>query len=218
MSRLVSCALALASFVATPALAQTAAPRPIEAALGAVRSGGAVFPPVNGNETGTDGGPFPLFKSQSRIASSFGLEGGLAFRASRWLQIGVVGSYGRPELITRVTSDTEGAAAADISEETLRFTVQGVVVAHLTRWRLGSRTTPFLTVGGGYLRELHEGRTLVKTGGSYFAGVGLRYMLKRTTPIGIKADVRVVADTGGLALDGRTHAAPALGASIFLGF
>ena len=218
MSRVVWCTLVLASFAAAPARAQTAELRPIEMTLGALRSGGAVFLPVNGNETGTDGGPFPLFKSQSRIAGSFGLEGGLAFRVRRWLQVGVVSSYGRPQLSTRVTGDIENAPAVDIDEKTVRFTVQGVVVAHLTHWRLGSRVTPFLTAGGGYLRELHEGQTIVKTGGSYFAGAGLRYMLKKTKPIGIKADVRVAADTGGLALDGRTHAAPALGASIFLGF
>ena len=67
-------------------------------------------------------------------------------------------------------------------------------------------------------RALHEGQTIVKGGGSYFAGAGLRYLVKAATPIGIQADVRLVADAGGLALDDRTQVVPAFGASIFLGF
>ena len=47
-------------------------------------------------------------------------------------------------------------------------------VVYVPRWRVGSRILPFVTGGGGYLRQLHEGDTLAETGRIYYVGGGAR--------------------------------------------
>ena len=42
----------------------------------------------------------------------------------------------------------------------------------------GSRLAPFVAGGAGYLRQLHEDRTLAETGQIYYAGGGARYWLR----------------------------------------
>lgn len=212
-----------ALLAAQPAQAQPLEPSRFEVRVGPLWTAAVGFPSVDANQTGSGGDPFRLFASRSTLGPSVVFEGSLAVRVSRWLQVEALASYGKPRATTRITGDFEGAPDITIAEETVRAVAQGGLVAHLTRWRFGARATPFVTAGGGYLRELHEGQTIVKSGRSYFAGGGLRYSLKArpgslVQALGLRGDARVVVRTGGIALDGGTHVSPAVGASVFLGF
>jgi hypothetical protein len=199
-----------------------AAPSRFEVSVGPLWARGVRFAAIDAKETGAGGVPFRLFKSQSEVEGAVGIEGGAAIRVNRWLQVEAVASYGRPRLTTHVSGDFENAANIDITERTVQVAVQGGLVAHLLRWHMGPRGTPFVAAGGGYFRELHEGQTIVRRGGAYFAGAGFRYLLTEharfTKVIGLKADLRAVVHTGGIALDERTHVTPAFGVSAFLGF
>jgi hypothetical protein len=39
----------------------------------------------------------------------------------------------------------------------------------------GGRGVPFVSAGGGYIRELHEGNELVETGNEFHATAGVKY-------------------------------------------
>jgi len=74
----------------------------------------------------------------------------------------------------------------------------------------------------GYLRQLHEGQALVETGRTVQAGGGVKIALGSSADasrrVGVRADVRMIARTGGVSPDGGTHVAPSFGASLFVAF
>ena len=75
--------------------------------------------------------------------------------------------------------------------------------------------------GAGYLRQLHEDRTLGETGQVYYAGGGARYWLRggdaRSTSLGLQGEVRVNVRRGGIDFENATRRYPSLGLSVFLG-
>jgi hypothetical protein len=83
---------------------------------------------------------------------------------------------------------------------------------------------PFVTAGGGYLRELHEGGTLAQTGKVVYVGGGARIPLvsrqarQRLTQLGVRADLRALVRSGGVTLDRQSHVSPAVAASLFVRF
>ena len=82
---------------------------------------------------------------------------------------------------------------------------------------------PFAMAGGGYLRQLHEEATLIETGRFVQFGGGVTYLLVSTPhlrmkSIGARGDVRAFIRSKGIAFDGGSHAAPALGVSAFVRF
>jgi hypothetical protein len=64
---------------------------------------------------------------------------------------------------------------------------------------------------------------LVETGGTYYVGGGLEYLLgtpvdPQGRAIGLRTDLRLVVRRGGVAIDRRSHPAAAIGASLFVRF
>jgi hypothetical protein len=211
---------------ATTASAQTREPGRsgrFEVGVGVRWTGGSSLAPVSAAETTPGGTPFSLFTSRTSSESSAGVEGRLSARVTRWLHLEAAASYGRPDLTTKVTNDSEGAPSTSITESLVQLKIEGGVLVPLRRPRIGVRVEPFLTAGGGYLRELHEGQTIVATGQSYYAGGGLNYALKvrpgrRFDTIGLRLDARAAIRHGGISLDGVTHVAPLFGTSLFVRF
>jgi hypothetical protein len=185
---------------------------------------------ADANATTADGGTFRLFSTQSELAPMFALEGRLGVRVSQTLQVEASVSYGTSDLRTDVTLDVEGAADTTVSESVRQIALEGSIVAELSRWRMGDRTTPFVSGGAGYLRQLHERGTLAETGVIYHGGGGINILLRRPRPpapgtrgplaksIGVRADVGAVLRTGGVALTDGIHVSPAAGSSLFFRF
>jgi hypothetical protein len=67
-----------------------------------------------------------------------------------------------------------------------------------------------VSAGGGYLRQLHEGRTLLQSGAVYRGGIGLDYLLGEGATSGLRVEFRAVVKSGGTTMDGNPHVAPAL--------
>ena len=82
---------------------------------------------------------------------------------------------------------------------------------------------PFVTAGGGYLRQLHEGLTVIEEGQVFYVGGGARYWIfarARGVPRagGLRADVRLNVLTGGIVVDDRSRRHPSVSGSFFLLF
>ena len=216
------CVVACWVLAPTAVFAQAARGR-FEVGLGVRWTGATAFAPVGAAETTPGGAPFALFTSSSRIQSSAGVEGRLGVRLMPAVRIEVASSYARPELSTSVSNDFEGAASTNVTETLTQLRVEGSVLVNAARWHIGARAVPFVAAGAGYLRELHEGDTLVETGQSYFAGGGLNYFLNgrpdaRAGAVGLRVDARASIRHGAVTLDQKTHLAPSLGASLFVRF
>jgi opacity protein-like surface antigen len=212
------------SCLAVPAGAQTAAPPGrFEASAGLAWSGGVGFGSSAANENASGGGPYQLFTTSSRLSATVGVQARVGIALSRIWQVDAEGSWLRPDLRTSVSGDVENAAAVTATERITQFTLGGAMVARLTRWRLWRHGTPFVSAGVAYLRELHEGQTLVETGRIYSAGGGATFLWRaRPTAtlkaLGVRADVRAVVRSRGVALDNRSHVAPSAAVSFVARF
>jgi hypothetical protein len=203
-------------------LAQTM-PGDLEVGGGVRWVGGMSLGKTDATETSSSGGTFTLFASESELTAANAVEARLGVGLTRTLRVEVGGAYATSDLRTRISSDVEGIPDVTASERVQQFAIEGVVVKELTAWRLGTRTLPFASAGGGYLRHLHEGKTLVETGGFWHVGGGAHVVL-RSEPdalmkaAGLRVDARAVFRHGGAAFDSRAHASPSLAASLFARF
>jgi hypothetical protein len=209
-----------------PAAAQSApatGPGWLEVSVGGLWVGHQVLGTNDANETTPDGGSLKIFTTSSDLASVAGLEGRIAVRLMRSLEAEVEASYGTPRLKITISSDIENAPAVTAIEPVRQFTVGAGVVWYVPfrSWR--ERLAPFVTAGGGHLRQIHEERIFVETGQFYQVGGGVKYLLFASprgfiNAIGARVDVRAVVRRMGVAFDDRAHAAPALGAAAFVRF
>lgn len=185
---------------------------------GGVRWIGAIpFDEVDARETTSGGGTRDLFKTKTSLDGSAGGEARFSVRLTSIL--GVEGSlaFNRTSLRTQVSADAEGAPDLTVADAITQYLIEGGAIAQVPRWR-GSRVAPFVAAGAGYLRQLHDGRTLIETGRSYYVGAGIKYRLRPTGALGLRADVRALFLNDGVALDEGTRTAPSLSASLFFRF
>lgn len=216
---------ALISLLPASARAQAPAlfPGRFEMAAGTRWIGRTRLGTLDATETGRGGTRFRLFSTESDLEAAMGPEARVGVRLTRLLQAEASMFYSTAQLSTRISSDVEGGGSVTVTEPVKQFLIEGAIVAHLTRWRLGRRGVPYVAVGVGYLRQLHEGQTLIETGQSYHVGGGLNCLLKtlggeRVKAVGLRADARASVRVKGVAFDDHLHVAPTFGASLFLRF
>ena len=199
-------------------------PGRVEVSGGLVWTRSTPFGSSDATLTSPAGDRYRLFSTSSELTRATGVELRVGGRLSRLVQAELTASYATPRLSTSIGSDAENAAAIIASESITQVTVAGAGVVHLPFLHVGRRALPFVTAGTGYLRQLHEGATLVETGRTYHVGGGVKLSLfgdrhdRRVKQVGLRADVGVMIRSGGLAPDGRAHAAPAIAASLFARF
>jgi hypothetical protein len=182
--------------------------------------GGASVGTVNANEIVASGGAFPLFKVTNELGGAVGVNARIGKRVWRAFELEASASYSRPELRSTTTGDVESAPDLTATDRLRQITVEGAVLFSTPRWRIG-RATPFVSGGGGYLRQLHEGDTLAQDGQIYAFGGGVRVPLLarngRPRSLGLRADARAVVRARGAAPDGASHLSPAFSVSVYVG-
>jgi hypothetical protein len=159
-----------------------------------------------------------LFSTDNRLGSAAGVLGRLAVRLSPALQVEGAVSYRRPSLIAAIASDVEGIPDVEAIERLTEVAFEAAVLVRMGRARSDARVAPFVVAGGGYLRQLHEQRTFVESGGRAYGGVGLIRMLNGPQTLGVRIEGRAVVQFGGAAVNGGAQAAPVAGASLFVRF
>jgi hypothetical protein len=198
-------------------------PGRVEVGIGAVGSAALDLGTADAEQTTPQGGTLTLFETSSRLQPALGIEARIGVGVSRRVQIDAHVSYGRSDLRTRITNDHEDIANGTLAEPVKQIGVGAALTLHFPGWSATSRAIPFVSVGGSYLRELHDGQTLVDEGHAYqFAG-GLKYLLGGGTParptgVGIRAEVRASVRSRGVAFDDDPILAPAAAAGLFFRF
>lgn len=171
------------------------------------------------NATGTAPPPFTLFSVSSDVSRATSVTARVGFTLTPRLAVEVGGQFGMPRVGFSVSQDVETAAQRIEGEQLKQYLFEGAVVWQLPV-RLGSRMRPFVIGGGGYLRQLHEERTLVETGQIYYGGIGARYWLRggsgRARALGLRGDLRANVRRGGVDFDNTVRVFPTLSASLFL--
>ena len=108
------------------------------------------------------------------------------------------------------------------AEQLAQYVIDVAVVWQIPGLSIGTRMRPFVSGGGGYLRQLYDERTLVETGSIYYAGGGVRYWLRggdgQRRSVGIRADARVQWRRDGVEFENKTRAMPVIGVHVFTEF
>ncbi len=174
---------------------------------------------LRGNATGTSPPPFTLFSASSEVGPAASAVVRVGFTLTPRLVIEGGGAFDRPRVRVSITQDAEASQQQLDGEQLQQYLIDAALVWHLPmRW--GRRVRPFIIGGGGYLRQLHEERTLVETGQIYFGGVGARYWFHggagTTRGVGLRGDVRANRRRGGIDFEDRARVFPTVAIHLFL--
>jgi hypothetical protein len=174
---------------------------------------------LRGNAPGLTPPPFQLFSASSGIGRAGSVSARVGFTLTPQLAVEAAGSFGMPRIGVQIARDVEAADQRLEGEQLQQYLFEGAVVWHLPT-RLGARARPFVTGGAGYLRQLHEERTLVESGQVYFGGVGARYWFRggagRARSFGLRGDLRANLRRGGIDFDNKIRVFPTVGFHLFL--
>jgi hypothetical protein len=226
VTRLLAIAITLAATL--PASAQTADPPRagrVEVDAGGGWLGGARLGAVDANLRAATIAPsaFRLFSVDSRAAAAptFHLRAGYALTRRFGLEGGLTLSH--PELRASITDDAEAAPPITIAERIDQYGVDAGLVVMIRELALGARTLPFVSGGAGYLRQLHEGQTVVEEGHFVHAGGGVKHWLVARdrgfiSGAGLRVDGRLYLMSGGLAFEDRPRPHGAISGSVFVVF
>jgi len=201
-----------------------ALPGAFEMSLGAGWVGGVSMGSRPAAFTGASGSPFALFTATTELDGGPRLDIRIGRRLARAIEIEAAGSFAPRTLRVSASGDVEQAAPAVAAVGVHEFTVEGGAIVEPARWRAGARVRAFAAAGGGYVRELYEPGTLARTGRLAYAGGGARIPLAimsashRLEQIGLRADVRAVIRSAGVAIDSRPHVAPSVAVAFYMRF
>ena len=226
--RVPACGVAIALLVAMPASAQTPVPLPtgrFEVDMGGGWLGGARLGLRDADlrAPAQTPAPFRLFRVDSRFhaAPTFHLKSVVALSRRFGVEAGITVSH--PELRASVSNDAEAAPPITIAERIDQYSVDAGVIVMIGELALGSRTLPYVAAGAGYLRQLHEGQTLVEEGRVFHAGGGVKHWLVARDQgfingAGLRVDARLYFMSGGIGFEDGPRRHGAVSGSVFLTF
>lgn len=200
-----------------PAVSQAREPR-FEVSGGAFFAGGHDLP--NGsadlipNQQG--GGEYPLFKSETRMDSAPGFDARVGWKLNSRFTIEGGLFTSRPQLTSRLSDDVENAPDITAVQDTSLYIIEGSLNVALGNPRRS--VVPFIRVGAGYLRQLHEGNVLVETGQAYHFGGGATVWFGRAQRAGLRMDARAYVLQGGLDFESGSRTLAAGGGSFVFAF
>ena len=213
MRSLRASAFAVILFTATPCVAQVYVGRPspragsVEVSGGALMAGGKDLPDLAATLTrnpGTGTGAFELFQSDAVLTAAPGALARVGVYISPRLAVEGGVQFARPKVEVRLSADFEEAGPTTASETVTSYLFTGSLLYHFGRPQATLR--PFLTGGGGHVRDVHAGSNVVDTGMEFHAGAGFKWWLKRgrRSKLGLRGDVVASFRDGGVgAEDGR---------------
>ena len=159
---------------------------------------------LTGNQQGTP--PVTFFETSSSFEPVAGVDGRVAVHLSSVFAIEGGFRFAQPRLETRITDDFEDAADLTAVRDISQYVFDVNAVAHLNGFRFGAGSVPFVFGGGGYVRELYDGRQVVETGQVYQAGGGVKLLFRHSPRaalkgLGVRLDARVLMRRGGVELE-----------------
>jgi hypothetical protein len=155
--------------------------------------------------------PLTLFVVDGKMKSGPGAAIQLAVYLGRRVSAEAMFHYSRPVLQARVTSDFESAADTDARGAITSYLMGGSLIYHFGRGRL----VPFVSGGGGYLRQLNENNADLLTSSEIHGGGGLKYRMgKRSPRFGLRIEAMVSAREKAIAFEQKRRILPTLAAGI----
>ena len=159
--------------------------------------------------------PLTLFAVNSRMLSAPGADARLGLFLSGRVSLEGAFQYSRPILRARVTDDFESAADTDVDGVVVTYLAQGSLLYHFG----GGRLVPFVSGGGGYLRQIDEENSDLVTGTEIHAGGGLKYWFGGGgRRLGLRFDAGVSSRSKTVAFEQKRRLLPLVGAGVTFQF
>jgi hypothetical protein len=159
--------------------------------------------------------PLTLFAVSSRVLDAPGAGAQLGIYLGRRVSAEAAFQYSRPILRASVTSDFEAAPDTDADEKLTTYVVGGSLLYHFATGRF----VPFVSGGGGYLRQLHEENSDLLTGTELHAGGGFKYWLGTGTHrFGLRVDAQASARSKSVAFEQKRRILPSVAAGLSFQF
>ena len=148
--------------------------------------------------TGSEG--FELFSIDGRTNGFPGAHARVGLYLTRAISVEGGVRFAKPELSYDLSGDAESADDERAVEVLSHYVFDGSVLLHfVNRTFAGGRAVPFVSAGGGHLRELHEGSQLVETGTEIHGTAGLKYWFgSGRRRFGLRVEVGVSSRQGGV--------------------
>ena len=229
------CARARAAIVATAILglgsearAQVVAAEPgarleVEGGVGVLEGGSLGTGDANLRPSRQTGQPFRLFTASSRFERARAFHVRAAYALTRRFGVESRLTIAHPDIRTTITADAESAPRTVGTERIDAYLVDAGLVMMLYRFGIARRAVPFVSGGAGYLRQLHEGQTVIEQGQVYYAGGGIKSWLTvrdhgLIRAAGLRADVRMNLLRGGISFGESPRPQLAVSGGVFVGF
>lgn len=190
---------------------------------GGVHWAGAItFPVIASEQTRVGGGRRTVFRTETRLDASPGLDARVGVVIAPALQMEATASMAKTHLSTAIIDDVEGIPDRSVRAPVTQYLVEAGFLLRPYRWQHG-RWSPFASAGAGYLRHVNDGNLLVENGRSYYVGGGAEYHLqgssgRRAKGAGFRADLKARILRGGVSPDSDSRTVPVAGASLFVRF
>jgi hypothetical protein len=172
------------------------------------------------NAPGAAPPPFTWFTVDSQMAGAFGGQLRVGYAITRRITVEGAAALSRRRIAFDVTGDNETGFQSLEGESVHHYLFEGTAMWHLPLAR-SPRLVPFASGGAGYLRQLHQDRTLVETGQIYHAGGGLQYWLRgrrdSARGFGVRGDLRMNVRHNGIDFENATRVYPSLSVLLFVG-
>ncbi len=162
---------------------------------------------------------FSLFSTEGKANGFAGAHARLGFYLTDSLSIEGGVRFFKPTLSYELSGDAESAEDESTAETLSHYLFDGSVLFHLLSASFaGGRGVPFISGGGGYIRDLHEGNELVETGNEVHATAGVKYWLgSGRRKLGLRAELGLSSRRGGFDTDDARRTLPmALGGVAFV--
>ena len=167
--------------------------------------------------SGTDG--FELFSVDGNVSGFPGAHARVGVYVTDAISVEGGVRYARPKLSFELSGDAESAEDETASETLSQYVFDGSVLFHFVNAAFGDgRGVPFVSAGGGYIRELHEGNELVETGNELHATIGVKYWFgDGDRRVGLRGEVGVSSRQQGFDADDARRTLPlAMGGLTFV--
>lgn len=159
-------------------------------------------------------GPLTLFETDAQMLGAAGVAAQVGVYFGRRVAAEGTFQYSRPILRLRPASDFENAESVNIDGQVTTYVVGGSLVYHLAE----GRVVPFVSGGGGYLRQLHEDNAVVIAGSEIHAGGGVKVWFGSASRIGLRLDAQVSSRDKAVAFEQKRRIIPTAGAGLTVRF
>jgi hypothetical protein len=156
----------------------------------------------------TGGPPITLFNTTSEVRPAIGVDGRVGIYLASRVSAEATIQFSRPALETRVSDDFENATPITAEATFTSYLIGGSLLYHFG----SGRVVPFVSGGGGYLRQLHEDNADVVTGSEFHGGGGVKiWMGTGANRFGLRIDAQASSRSNSISFEEKRRIVPSVG-------